>query len=107
MDLTQTAHGDILQARDDGVTDYLTADGAFFRSQDVDDILKMNAALRNGDTMKGFRIAPTFRRVASIPVAAIDIAAAQGIDLLHDADALKAFLNDPDNRAFRTTTERV
>ena len=107
MNLTETVRGDILQARPDGVTDYVTPDGAFYRSQEVDEILKINAALRNGDTMKGFRIAPTFRKVASIPTAAIDIAAAQGLDLLHDADALKHFLNDPDNRAFRTTTERV
>lgn len=108
MDLTQTVRGSVLQAREDGVTDYLTDDGAaFFRSQDVTEILRINAAERNGDTMKGFRIAPTMRKVASIPVAAVDIAAAQGIDLLHDADALRRFLNDPENRAFRTTMERV
>ncbi len=39
--------------------------------------------------------------------AVTDIAAAQGIDLLHDPDAMRQFLNDPDNRAFRTTNERV
>ena len=47
------------------------------------------------------------RRVASIPVAVVDIAAAQGLDILGDPEAMRKFLNDPDNRAFRTTLERV
>ena len=48
-----------------------------------------------------------FRKVASIPIAVFDIALHQGYDLLNDPDALKRFLNDPENRAFRTTLERV
>ena len=39
--------------------------------------------------------------------AVADIAAAQGLDILNDPDAMRRFLNDPDNRAFRTTLERV
>lgn len=108
LNLTQTLpRGDVYSASADGVVDRVHADGSISRSQDVTDILKENAACRNGDSMKGFRIAPTFRRVASIPVAAIDIAKAQGMDILNDHDALLRFLNDPNNAAFRTTTERV
>jgi hypothetical protein len=40
-------------------------------------------------------------------VTVVDIAKAQGLDLLNNPDHLKIFLNDPDNRAFRTTLERV
>ena len=77
------------------------------REQDVTTILELNAADRNADRLRGFRIAPTFRKVASIPVAAVDIAAAQGLDLLGDPKAMRHFLNAPENRAFRTTLERV
>ena len=55
----------------------------------------------------GFRPAPVFRRVASIPLAVVDIAKAQGLDLLRDPEALRRFLNSRDNAAFRTTEERV
>ena len=105
--LQQGIRGMLLEERDDGVSDFVTEDGVIVRSQEVDDILRMNAAECNEDKMKGFRFAPTFRKVASIPVAAVDIAAAQGLDILNDPDDMKRFLNDPDNRAFRTTLERV
>ncbi len=39
--------------------------------------------------------------------AVIGIAAAQGNDLLNYPDAMRQFLNAPDDRAFRTTIERV
>ncbi len=39
--------------------------------------------------------------------AVVDIAAAQGLDILGDPEAMRKFLNAPDNRAFRTTLERV
>ena len=45
------------------------------------------------------------RELASTPRR--DMAAAQGLDILNDPDAMRRFLNDPDNRAFRTTLERV
>lgn len=99
--------GLILEAREDGVVDRLHADGTLSREQDVTAILRANTASRNEDCLKGFRLAPTFRRVASIPVAVVDIAAAQGLDILNDPEAMRAFLNDPENRAFRTTLERV
>lgn len=90
----------------DGVSDFVTEDGIISRSQDVTDIVRLNRALQN-EQKCGFQSAPAFRRVASIPVSVFDIAAAQGLDLMNDPDALRKFLNDPDNRAFRTTLERV
>ena len=99
--------GSVLQSRADGVTDYLDGEGNFARVQRIDGILAANHAEQMDDRFHGFRKAPTFRRVASIPVAVIDIARAQGIDLLNDPDAMRRFLNDPDNLAFRTTLERV
>jgi len=107
LNLQQSIRGWLLELREDGVRDFVTEDGIIVRAQEVDDILRMNTAECNEDKMKGFRFAPTFRKVASIPVAAVDIAAAQGLDILNDPDDMKRFLNDPDNRAFRTTLERV
>ncbi len=47
------------------------------------------------------------RKAASIPVALIDIARAQGIDLLNVPEVRWKFRNNPDNRASRTTLEEV
>ena len=108
VNLTQTLPaGRILEARADGVIDRIHDDGSLSRAQDVTALLKANAAERAEDTFQGFRFAPTFRKVASIPVAAVDIAKAQGFDILNDPDALRLWLNAPENAAFRTTTERV
>ena len=81
-------------------------EGVISRLQDVTEIVRLNRAAQNAPKC-GFRKAPVFRRVASIPLAAADIAAAQGLDILNDPEAMRKFLNDPDNRAFRTTLERV
>lgn len=108
MNLRQTLPaGMVISCRDDGVVDRLHADGSLSRTQDVTAILRANAAERNDDRLKGFRLAPTFRKVASIPVAAVDIAAAQGMDILNDPEAMRYWLNCTENSAFRTTTERV
>lgn len=109
MDLRQTLPGGgmVLEAREDGVIDRIHDGGLLSREQDVTEILRMNHFQRGEDRMQGFRFAPTFRRVASIPVAAVDIAAAQGLDILNDPDDMRRFLNDPENAAFRTTMERV
>lgn len=107
VNLQQGKAGQILERRNDGVTDYVTDDFRLFREQDVTDILRLNKAARDRDHFKGFRFAPTFRRVASIPVAAVDIAKAQGLDILNDPDDMRKFLNDPRNKAFRTTNEVV
>ena len=105
-DFSQPVRGTVFDA-DGVVVDRIDDQGNICRTQDVTEILRANHAERMEDRFQGFRIAPNFRRVASIPVAAVDIAAAQGIDLLNDPAALRQFLNDPDNRAFRTTLERV
>lgn len=108
MDLRQTLPwGMVLEAREDGIIDRIHDGGLLSREQDVTEILRMNHFQRGEDRMQGFRFAPTFRQVARIPVAAVDIAAAQGLDILNDPDDMRRFLNDPENAAFRTTMERV
>lgn len=107
LDLNQGVRGMALEVRADGVADFIDAEGNYSRMQDVTEILRLNQARQLDDKFKGFRIAPTFRKVAAIPVAVVDIAKANGIDLLNDERALRQFLNDSDNRAFRTTLERV
>lgn len=108
LELSQGVRGTALEVRWDGVADFIDAEGNLSRMQDVTEIVRQNhAAQMDADRFKGFRIAPTFRRVASIPVAVIDIAKAQGLDLLNDEKAMRHFLNNSDNRAFRTTLERV
>ena len=106
LELNKGVHGQAFD-NDHGIVDYVDESGVISRAQDVTDLIEANKQEQLADRFKGFRIAPTFRRVASIPVAVFDIAKAQGIDLLNDPDALKRFLNDPQNRAFRTTLERV
>ena len=106
LDFSQGARGDVLDS-DGVITDFMDSNGNLSRVQDVTEILRANHAERMEDRFHGFRKAPTFRKVASIPVAAVDIAKAQGIDLLNDPAALRRFLNDPANQAFRTTLERV
>ena len=108
MDLRQTLPGGmVLEAREDGVIDRIHDGGLLSREQDGTEILRMNHFQRGEDRMQGFRFAPTFRQVARIPVAAVDIAAAQGLDILNAPDDMRRFLNDPENAAFRTTMERV
>ena len=106
LNLNQGTHGQAFD-NDHGIVDFMDDNGIISRAQDVTAILEVNKQEQMQDRFKGFRRAPTFRRVASIPVAVFDIAKAQGIDLLNDPEALKKFLNDPQNRAFRTTLERV
>ena len=108
LDLSQRVTGRLVNARADGVADFMDAEGRICRVQDVTGILRHNSHLRAEASRKcGFRPAPVFRRVASIPLAVVDIAKAQGLDLLRDPEAMRRFLNDRDNAAFRTTEERV
>jgi hypothetical protein len=107
MNLDRGTHGRAFDAPWQGVVDFVDERGVVSRAQDVTAILEANKQEQMEDRFKGFRKAPDFRRVASIPVAVVDIAKAQGLDLLNNPDHLKFFLNDPDNRAFRTTLERV
>ena len=108
LNLTQGVRGEVLEAREDGVTDYAAPDGSLYREQDVTALLKQNAEERaEADRLRGFRFAPDFRRVARIPVAAVDIAKAQGLDILNDRGALLKFLTDPANKAFLTSSEAL
>ena len=108
LDLRQQVRGRRIDSRGDGVADFMDSEGRICRVQDVGGIVRLNSALRNESTRRcGFRPAPVFRRVASIPLAVVDIAKAQGLDLLRDPDALRRFLNSRENTAFRTTEERV
>ena len=105
LELSQGVRG-VRFAYADGVSDFVTEEGIISRAQDVTEIIRQNRAEQNIQRC-GFQKAPTFRKVASIPVTVVDIAAAQGLDILNDPEAMRKFLNDPDNRAFRTTLERV
>ena len=107
MNLDRGTHGRVFDVPWHGVVDYVDERGVVSRAQDVTAILEANKQEQMEDRFKGFRKAPTFRKVASIPIAVFDIALHQGYDLLNDPDALRQFLNDPQNRAFRTMLERV
>ena len=107
MNLDRGTHGRAFDAPWAGVVDFIDENGVVSRSQDVTAIIEANKQEQLQDKFKGFRKAPVFRKVASIPIAVFDIALHQGYDLLNDPDALKRFLNDPQNRAFRTTLEKV
>jgi len=48
-----------------------------------------------------------WHHVAAIPNVVLDDYKKRGIDLLRDKPALRRFLNDKDNRAFRTRPGRV
>jgi hypothetical protein len=106
VNLNQGTHGAAFD-NDHGIVDFIDDAGNISRAQDVTDILEANKQEQMQDKFRGFRKAPVFRKVASIPIAVFDIALHQGYDLLNDQDALKRFLNDPQNRAFRTTLEKV
>ena len=104
LELSQGVRG-VRFACADGVSDFVTEDGIISRAQETE-IIRQNRAEQNAQKC-GFQKAPVFRKVASIPVAVVDIAAAQELDILNAPDAMRRFLNDPDNRAFRTTLEWV
>jgi len=105
MEFNQGTKGIVFDATNDGVYDFVDAEGNISRSQYIGDILRDNQFLQNRQKCGGMK--DEGHIVASIPVAVIDIAKAQGIDLLNDEKALRAFLNDSANRMFRTTLEKV
>lgn len=75
------------------------------RTQDVEPILEKNKRLLNesNTTWKD-----DFHHVASIPLVIIEkYKNERGIDLMNDKEALKCFLNDPDNKFFRTKPGRI
>jgi len=68
--------------------------------QEVGDILRANA--RDADVDQKGR---HFRLAARIPLAIVEKARAEG--WLHDENKWKAFLNDPENRAFRVWPGKI
>lgn len=70
--------------------------------QEVGDVLDLNKRAYN-DASTGWK--QDMHKVASIPLAVYYELKRQGV--LDDERRLKAWLNDPDNRAFRTKQGRV
>lgn len=75
--------------------------------QDVTDVMERCAAKRAAEEPLGMRRTATFREVAEIPCALVEILRVQGQDILNDPEALRRFLNDPAFAAFRTSRGRV
>lgn len=69
-------------------------------SQNVDSILEANKRAYASSAALGNSGRENFRKVASIPVTVLMDLRARGIT--KDAAAFKRWLNDPDNRLFRT-----
>jgi hypothetical protein len=99
---------EVIEVRPGGIVESLHDGNVITVSQEVGGIIRECAAARaENDRFRGFRKPEEFRCVATIPFAAVEIAAAQGMDILEDEDALRAFLNDPANAAFRTSSGMV
>jgi hypothetical protein len=76
------------------------------RVQDVQPILEANKRAFDVDDRRFKNEA--FNHVARIPMIVIEkVKRESGIDLLKDEKALKKFLNDPDNKLFRTKPGRI
>ncbi len=86
--VTTTAHYD-------DVNDRLTIE----RSQDIGAIIKNNKALYNETT--GYTPSKDFKRVASIPAVIVEDLIKKKI--WNDKKKMKQWLNDPENRFFRTS----
>lgn len=71
--------------------------------QDVTELVEMNKALQNSDATPNK--SSGMRRVASVPLNIYMKLKEQGI--IDDPKRLRAWLNDPDNRAWRTNTMKV
>lgn len=75
------------------------------RIQDVESIVEHNKQLAN-DAPTNWR--GDMHHIASIPLVIIEkVKNETGVDLLKDQAALRRFLNDPDNKFFRTKLGRV
>lgn len=74
------------------------------RVQDIEPILESNKQAAN---QAAATWGSDLNKVASIPFVIIEKYRNQGIDLMRDPVAMKRFLNDPDNRYFRTKLGKV
>lgn len=70
------------------------------KTHDVTPILEANK--RRYNDSDGKHRSEAMNHVASIPMVIIDLYRQKGIDLLNDRKELRKFLNDPDNKFFRT-----
>ena len=93
----------LLDKDDISTTVFHEEDGKYYinRVQDVEPIIDDNKVDYNNGTQQG----SDMRRVASIPLVIVDELMRKGI--WGDPARLKVWLNDPDNRLFRTSPERV
>jgi hypothetical protein len=99
---------EVLDVKPGGIIERIHDDNVITVEQDVAGIIADTQALAaESNRFFGFRKPEEFRHVASIPLAAIDIAYGKGIDLLNDKDAMRQWLNDPDNKVFRVDKGRV
>lgn len=76
--------------------DESTDEATITAEQKFDDIVEMNKSLYNRDHQKH----GDWTHVAQIPLVVVQELKKQGI--LHDQKAMKRWLNDPQNRFFRT-----
>ena len=98
----------VLDQRPGGIIETLHDGRAIGIEQDVTDILELCRLNRTeNDRFRGFRKIPEFQHVASIPLALVEIVKAKGMDILNDEEAMRAFLNNPENDVFRTSGGRV
>lgn len=81
--------------------DHETNEARIVATQEVDGLLNANKAQANEPVNRR----ATWRKVASIPLALYFDLRRQGI--VQDPKAFKRWLNDPDNRFFRTSPEHV
>lgn len=84
-----------------------TGDQAVELIQDVSEIVEDSKGRFNMvDERERWR--EGFNHVASVPLSIIDkVRRETGVNLLVDREAMREFLNDPDNRAFRTRPGRI
>lgn len=78
-----------------------TGDTRIIASQDVSGLLDSNRAQANEPVKRGAE----WRKVATIPLVVLFDLRRRGI--IGDQKAFKRWLNDPDNRFFRTSPEHV
>jgi hypothetical protein len=85
--------------------DYATGQTTIEETMDVEHMVDINKALHNeGDRVTRYR-GKELVRVASLPLVVWEDLKRRGI--LDDTKAFKAWLNDPENRFFRTAPGRV
>ena len=87
--------------------DPYTGDREIVTEQDCDPIAEVTKAQMN-QTDERARWKKTMNKVMSIPLSVIyDLQVKRGVNLFKDKKELKRFVNDPDNKVFRTRSGHV